>query len=210
MQGQVELLTSKMLELPQLIFAAIFQHYGWTFEDGRPVKGDSGREFRVPVEALKVKRVDYFDRAYLGNQTHITLFNKGEVNDTFRSNFRFATMPQDKFFVIVGIQLRSADGAAGASVADLGFDTVTELELLNGLINLSVNGEYEVENEPVDSKFINGEVLPNFFRLPEALVWEPNESMKLELKLPAAFDPAAATPETKWVEAKLIGYLLEK
>jgi hypothetical protein len=211
MQGQVELLTEKMLALPQLIFAAIFQHYGWKFENGRPIRGNNAREFRVPVEALKVRRVDYFERVYLDNQTHITIFDKGEVTNSLRSNFRFATMPQDKFFVIVGVQLRTADGAGTEDISALNFDTPTELEVLNGLINLSVNGEYEIEKEPVDSKFINGETIPNFFRLPEPVVWEPNESMKLELQLAKAFDSKnGTTPIHKWAELKLIGYLLEK
>jgi hypothetical protein len=212
MQGIVQLLTTASLELKQMIMAAIYMHYGWEqTPSGQFARGKNSRTFRVPTEALRIKRVDYFERVYLDNQTHITLFDKGEVSNTLRSNFRFATMPQDKFFVIVGVQLRSADGAGTVDIATLNFDTVTELEVLNGLVNLSVNGEYEVEKEPVDSKFINGESLPNFFRLPEPVVWEPNESMKLELQLAKAFDSKnATTPVHKWAEVKLIGYLLEK
>jgi hypothetical protein len=212
MRGTVELLTENMINLKRFILAALFLHFAWEQdEDGEWSRGRNGRPISVPKEALNIKRVDYFERVYLGAKDTIELFNKGEVTDTFRSNFRHSTLPQDKFFVIVGIQLRSATAAPTANYGDVAFDTVTENQLLNGLLDFEINGQKEVDRDPIESKFINGDAMPNFFRLPEPIVWEPNQNMTLRIKLPKAFDANHATePVHKHIEAKLVGYLLEK
>lgn len=207
MNGIVTLLSEQMLQLRVLILAAIMQHYGWKRQGNEYVKGDKGRDFRVPTDTLRIKRADLFERRYVGDDREIELFTRGEVNNPFVSNFKQSTLPAEKFYVIVGIQLRSANGAANATVDTLAFDTITEAELLNGLIEFEINGANELDREPVDSKFINGDVVPNFFRFPKPIVWEPNQGMQLRIKLPASFDTAT---ENKWVEAKLVGYMLEK
>lgn len=207
----VTLLNEQMLQIKMLVLAALMSHYGWEQnEAGQWKKGKAAREFRIPTDTLRVKRADLFERKFCSNDKIIELFTKGEVNNEFVSNFKNSTLPQDKFYVIIGIQLQSASGAAAAGIDTLNFGTITENELLNGLIEYEINGKSELEREPIASKFINQDDVPNFFRFPKPLVWEPNQNMTLRLKLPAAFDTAAVTPENKWIEAKLIGYMLEK
>ena len=107
MNGIVQILTKEMLELRQMILAAIFMHYGWEQkEGGQFVQGKNGRSFRVPTDVLNIKRADFFQREYLGANTVVELFTKGEVADSFKSNFRYSVLPQDKFYVITGVRLR--------------------------------------------------------------------------------------------------------
>ena len=202
--------------MKEFVTASLMSHYGFEQdESGEWVSGPEAREIPKVLDSLRIKRKDYFHRLFIGGdaaaageRNHVFFDKAQDSKKPYDSNFREATLPGNKFFIAYGIQLESAVGAAAGTdaMSALDFGTVTENEILNGLIKFSVNNMDEISNDPIKSKFLNSDPVPNFLRLPRPIVWEPDEVLRVELDLAAAF---LATIYV-YANITLMGVLLEK
>lgn len=174
------------LQIEAIVRTALNQHYG---EKPQP----------KIISTLRIKPKTLFHRKHIGGsagaagETRHDFFTVGQSADApFASNFKNANNPGDQFFLIFGLQVLTAVGASAADAEDiLDYSRPVDGEVLNGLLSFDVNNEEIFEDLNIGPAFINDESIPGFFRLPKIAVWEPDNNMKMQLRLADAF--AAAT-----------------
>lgn len=201
------------LQIKDIIMAAIYSHYGWR-QNGAG-KWERGPNSRVDLPSLpeeaRIIRNDLFQIQYLTpTETTFEFFNKAQdPSKEFFSNVLEATPNKEELNVFFGITAEHATGAGAADTPDIlsfGAPAAGEDEVLNGLVSYEINNRKELVKQPWKEKFVNEDPIPNYFRFPKALVWEPGNGQVLTLKLAKAY--AAATH--KFAKFSLLGYKLTR
>lgn len=211
---QANIFDPSQLQIKDIIAAAIYQHYGYTQTPGGqwgPKNSKSARDIPPLLDALRITRKDIFHIQYLTPAVDQSkAFFTAAQSSEFFSNFKEASLPANKMFIIAGIQAELATGAAAADTPDiLDFKTPvagTDEEVLNGLVFWTINTQKEIDGVPYKSLFVNDDGIKNFLRLPRMVVWEPNNQMDFTVKLCKAY--AAATH--KFIKISLMGYELTR
>jgi hypothetical protein len=160
------------------------------------------REIPPVYNQLRVKRHDYHVKKHVGANNSVEFFD--EVANFPNGNYKDVNLPDNKFYLILGLVVESAAGLVGAAVDTLDFATVSQTVIENGKFNFTVNDDKYVEDQEIQGIFQpqNG-LTPNFFQLPQVVVLEPNNKMKLDFKF-------GTNVGDFWIKAKTVGILLEK
>lgn len=194
----VSILLPEQLEIEEIIKRALGRHYG-------------ERQMPIPVDKLFVKRQDIFEKKFLGANKVVKFFEKAvSADDPFRSNVHEATLPDNKFRVLTGMQILQAEstglnGVDGINTAekDKNWGPAAETAIRNGLVSLKINNRDIIEKQQIQS-FVNDDGIKSFLRFAKVVVQEPNEKIELETEFPDA------VAGNKHLQITLTGWIIER
>lgn len=161
-------------------------------------------------EKVLIKRHVMFNKQYLDGVNSLSPFDvEASGAAKFDSNFLARTMPQNKAFVVAGLQLQTANHATAstAGMHQLVFVSPTNAGFLSSLVTLEIAGKKILDNQRVAGLIDNGDDIPDYVRFPELRVWQENTEINLLHQFPVAYTPAA---NHDYVLYSLHGFLVER